>query len=104
MASPLSDQIKRFLRGEHQIRDEATACNAVMQSIPQDVPMKDHFFGSAMSLTRSPVPGKKGLKRGDVIWVVGIANAAVSEIDPTPEGIYWVKAADGAVFATVPQS
>jgi hypothetical protein len=104
MADPLENQIQRFIRSEHKIRDEAAACSAAMRFIPKDTPGKDHFWGSALALTRSPVSGKNGLKGGDVIWIVQIANAAVSEIDPAPEGIYWVKADDGAVFRIGPQS
>ena len=99
-----SSLVRQLIRADDKVRDEAEACRVTLESIPRQTPMRDHFFGRVTSLTRSPVQVKLRLNRGDAIWTVEIANAAVSDLNPIPEGIFWVRALDGAVFGLAPSA
>ena len=90
-----------LLHTEDKIRDEVTARNAAIARC--QISSKATLYAAVTSLTKSPVTVQDRLKRGDTIWAVEVRNQAASDLIPIPDGIYWVRAKDGAVFEMVPK-
>lgn len=97
-----------LIRSGDKIRDEMAARGAALAFFRAAHPdIEGHaaveIYAARAWLTRSPVAVSGRLQRGDPVWMVEVINAGSSDLYPTPDALYWVRALDGSVFELAPR-